>query len=100
MRSTSILIFPPKKINLANLLNVPFLFHVLQSLVSTEHAVIVRWTAFHDRNETVTMYVVLCAFRSVLFDLPSQWMLWVGQVLLMHFANKETKLEHDSADSP
>lgn len=36
--------------------------------------------------------------RSVLFDFPSQPVMWVGQVLLMHFANKKTKLECNFAD--
>lgn len=40
------------------------------------------------------------AARYVLFDLPRQPVMWVRQVALMHFANKEMELEWDSADLP
>lgn len=34
----------------------------------------------------------------VLFDLSIQPVMWVEQVLLIHFANKDIEFESDSAD--
>lgn len=43
----------------------PYHLAVPQSLVSAAHAVIVHQLAFYCRNETVTVYVVLCVFQEL-----------------------------------
>lgn len=57
--------------------------------MAPEHTVLLYRLALYDRSETVTVFVALCAFQEVLFDLPNQPMMWVGQILLMHFAVEE-----------
>ena len=74
--------------------------YCLPALWSLVHTLLVHRLALCDGNETMTVFVALSGFEEVLFHLPNQPMMWVGQILLMHFANEEIEFAHDSADLP
>lgn len=78
--------------NLARYQSVPGIFQCCGAWLAPEHAVLAHRLALCDRNETVTVFAVLCALQEVLYDLPNQPMMWVGQILLMRFEMRKWSL--------